>query len=215
MQIETIIVPLAELLRVDSAIAKRCVGDALAGFTCEWGGSVVEDVVDFIRNKAIPFEENRVCRTFLAVSESDLSVGKLTVLGYFTLQYIQSKANDESLSSLEPALREVIAANYDSTSGVLLAQIARDSRYTSKQLSGTTLLANAERQARLVCDYVGGELIYIDCGENMRKYYTDRGYIEIEEVPGEDGEDSYFKMQKQLYPEQSPVLKALIANAAE
>ena len=43
---------------------------------------------------------------------------------------------------------------------------------------------NAERQARPVCDYVGGELIYLDCGEPLREYYIDKGYIEIEEVRG-------------------------------
>ena len=59
---------------------------------------------------------------------------------------------------------------------------------------------NVERQARLVCDYVGGELIYLDCGEPLRDYYIDKGYIEIEEVPGKEGEESYYKMQKELYP---------------
>ena len=111
MQTGTVIVPLAELLQVDSKVSKKSVRDVLLGFTCERDGTVVEDVVDFIRHKAIPFEENRVCRTFLAIRECDLSVGMLTVLGYFTLQYIQSKANDESLVSLDIGLREVIAAN--------------------------------------------------------------------------------------------------------
>lgn len=214
MQASTVIVPLAELLQVDSQVGGRRIWDALSKFTCERDGAVVEDVVDFIHHKAIPFEENRICRTFLAVRESDLSAGELKVLGYFTLQYIQSRANDESLDSLSPDLRQVISANYDSTSGVLLAQLARDSRYTKEELNGSALLANAERQARLVCDYVGGELIYIDCNESLCEYYEDKGYIQIDKVPGEDGGESYLKMQKQLYPTSSPILDALIADAS-
>ena len=214
MRPATIIIPLAELLRLDAETGRRHVEEALAGFTCERDGAVVEDVVDFIRHKAIPFEENRICRTFLSVVESDLSVGTLTVLGYFTLQYIQSEANGESLAMLSDDLKRIIASNYNSTSGVLLAQIARDSRYGPDVLDGATLLMNAERQARLVCDYVGGELIYLDCGEPLRDYYIDKGYIEIEEVSGKEGEESYYKMQKELYPERSPILKALVDGAS-
>ena len=72
---------------------------------------------------------------------------------------------------------------------------------------------NPEHQARLVCDYVGGEHIYLDCGEPLRDYYIDKDYIEIEEVPGKEGEESYYKMQKELYPERSPILKALVDGA--
>ena len=95
-----------------------------------------------------------------------------------------------------------------------LARIARDSRYGPNLLDGATLLMNAERQARPACDYVGGELIYLDCGEPPREYYIDKGCIEIEEVPGKEGEESYYKMQKELYPERSPILKALVDGAS-
>ena len=73
---------------------------------------------------------------------------------------------------------------------------------------------NAERQARPVCDYVGGEPIYLDCGEPLRDYYIDKDYIEIEEVSDKEGEESYYKMQKELYPERSPILKALVDGAS-
>jgi hypothetical protein len=72
---------------------------------------------------------------------------------------------------------------------------------------------NAEHQAHPVCDYLGGELIYLDCGEPPRDYYVDKGYIEIEEVPGKEGEESYYKMQEEPYPERSPILKALVDGA--
>ena len=39
---------------------------------------------------------------------ADLSVGTLTVLGYFTLQYIQSEANEDSLSMLDDDLKSII-----------------------------------------------------------------------------------------------------------
>ncbi len=87
------------------------------------------------------------------------------------------------------------------------------SRYGPDVLDGATLLMNAERQARPACDYVGEELIYLDCGEPPRDYYIDKGYIEIEGVPGKEGEESYYKMQKELYPERSPILKALVDGA--
>jgi len=74
-QLQVIFVTLSELLRTDVASGGKSVRDALANFTCERNGVVIEDAVDFIRNKAIPFEVNHVCRTFLAVSERDLSVG--------------------------------------------------------------------------------------------------------------------------------------------
>lgn len=210
MRSSTVIIPLAELLREGTSISRRYVEKTLAEFTCKRDGAVVDDVVDFIRHKAIPFEDNRICRTFLSVDEADLSVGVLTVLGYFTLQYIQSRANDESLELLDDDFREIIAANYDSTSGVLLAQMARDSRYGPEELDGATLLLNAERQARLVCDYVGGELIYLDCGKPLLEYYSEKGYIEIDEVLDEDSGEIYYKMQKELYPERSPILQALV-----
>lgn len=214
MHASVTILPLAELLQTDAAGSRNCVEEALKGFVCEYKGSVVSDVVDFIATKAIPFEENKICRTFLAVDEGDLGQGVLTVLGYFTLQYIQSRVNDESLEALGEDLRGIVSANYDSTSGVLLAQLARDSRYTPEDLDGGVLLAYAERQARLVCDYVGGELVYIDCDEELRRYYSEKGYVEIECVDDGSGE-RYYKMQKRLYPKLSPVLEALIHDASE
>jgi len=98
---------------------------------------------------------------------------------------------------------------------VLLVQLARDSRYSAEELSGAALLSNAEHRARLACDCVGGELIYVDCSKSMRSYYVDRGFIEMVEIPGENGEDGYITMQKQLYPDRSFILDALISDASK
>ena len=51
-------------------------------------------------------------------------------------------------------------------------------------------------------------------GRPVAWHYIDKGYIEIEEVPGKEGEESYHKMQKELYPERSPILKALVDGAS-
>ncbi|MBR3316307.1 MAG: hypothetical protein IKG21_00610 [Atopobiaceae bacterium] len=90
------IIPLAGPLREGTSIGRQHVERTLADLICKRGGTAVDDVAGLVRHKAIPFEDNRMCRTFLSVDEADLIVGVPTVLEYFTLQYIHSRANDES-----------------------------------------------------------------------------------------------------------------------
>ena len=53
---EAFIVSLSDLLRIDARLDNTCVGSALSDFRCERDGAVIEDIVDFIRNKAIRYE---------------------------------------------------------------------------------------------------------------------------------------------------------------
>lgn len=78
--------------------------------------------------------------------------------------------------------------------GYLLAQLARDDRYTNDTFDCKNLLGVAEEIINQAASSVGGNVIYLDCIEDLIGYYRDLGY----EVLPDAGNNNFFKMFKRL-----------------
>lgn len=137
-----------------------CVQEALNDFSCYHD----QDPVRFLQRHALDYECAGRCRTFLVMDEGELQKGLLRVAAFFTL----------AMNSI----------SFDDYRGVsfLIAQIARDRRYTHDEYSGKVILREAERLVSEACDRVGGQFIFIDCkkasGEDkdLQEYYEKEGY---------------------------------------
>lgn len=117
------IVPLADILRPDDKEASEYVRRILSEFQCERNGIVNHDVVSFIASRAIDFEENHICRTFLAIDSDALSFGELKVYGYFALQAIGTEPDPDAVAGLNSAMKEMLDASSGVINGMLLVQL--------------------------------------------------------------------------------------------
>jgi hypothetical protein len=78
---------------------------------------------------------------------------------------------------------------------LLIAQLARDDRYTSDFINGEALLLECEHFIELGRQYVGGRNIYLDCKKALIATYQKSGYRLLTDASTEEG---YFKMYKVL-----------------
>ena len=117
-----------------------------------------------------------------------------------------AEPDPDVVAALDDVEREMLDASNGVINGMLLVQLARDSRYKHSDLDGEVLLRHAETQARQATDQMGGELLYLDCSDEMVAYYTDQGYEELE------FEEGLHRMVKSLYPHSSPLAERLVLS---
>lgn len=188
---------LKELIR---AWGEESVKKALGSFLC----SREEDAQGFIRTKAITYEKEGRSRTFLFVDEENLDSGLLRVVGYFTLsiQGVDVGTLDSGKAAKSSSDKEGVSEA--EVPAYLIAQLARDDTYTHEQLDGRQMLRTAEELIARASDYVGGQLVFIECkvpnyadgasgGFDLRTYYLDAGYQEFKT------EDGYCTLGKPLF----------------
>ncbi len=162
---------LSELL--DGGFSKSSVRKAFSRFSCERD----PDVSLFLKAHAIQNEATGASRTYLALSSDALDENRLEVVAFVT---VAIAVTDYTIIGLDQRLQimgrvpGVQTANF--FPGYLVAQLARDDRYTHGDFDAARLLPLAEGLMREAAGVVGGRLAYLDCKPELLGYYRTQDY---------------------------------------
>lgn len=172
-----------------SGASKSSVKRALWAFQCARN----DDVVSFLRKHAVNNELNGASRTYLALDFEAMTQGRIVIVAFFTLAIAVTDYTGISAERRLEIMGHVPGIESNSYfPGYLLAQLARDDRYTRDDFNCLDLVALAEEYISEAIGYVGGRVIYLDCKKPLVSYYERQGY----EVLCYDSERGLHKMLK-------------------
>ena len=190
MSLEVQVVSLGELLA--KGVSKSSIRRAFSRFSCERDC----DASRFLKAHAIQNEISGASRTYLVLLSDTLNnEGVLKVVAFVTLAVTAT-----DYTSIDTVRRFEIMGRVPSLEtathfpGYLIAQLARDDRYSHEDLNAAKLLPLAEGLMRAAIRLVGGRMAYIDCKDGLLGYYAEQGY----EPVYFDGDKVLYKLAKAL-----------------
>ena len=139
-----------------------------------------QDVEKFITELAIEFEKKRLSSTFLIFNDEELEKGNLVLDAFFSLALKVFEFTDEASKSD----RKKACANDNSTPAYLIGQLARNAN--TKSGLGKETLIKAIEYIKNAQYYVGGRLVYLDCKDDLVKYYQKQGFKYIQKRKNSD-----------------------------
>ncbi len=162
---------------------KSALTNALREFRCRHAQGeealrqqTLEDINDYLHNRAWPDEMTRRCRTYCVVDRIGYLAGTLRIVAYFTVCLEQF---DEELLRLDlrtPLESGGIDQGRRTIPAYLIAQLACSEAYSHDEFNGASLLGLAEDMIEQASAIVGGDLIYLQCDDELVGYYSDLGY---------------------------------------
>ena len=171
MALSVHIKPLAELL--DGGFSKSSIRKAFSRFTCERD----PDVSRFLKAHAIQNEGTGSSRTYLALSSEALNENRLEVVAFVTVAITVTDFTTIGVDRrLEIMGRVPGVQSSNFFPGYLVAQLARDDRYTHEDFDASSLLPLAEDMIFDAISVVGGRFAYIDCRDELVGYYERQDY---------------------------------------
>ena len=190
MAIATKIVSLAELL--DGGFSKSGIRKAFSRFKCERD----PDVSMFLKAHAIQNEGTGASRTYLALSSDALDEDRLEVVAFVTIAVTVTDYTDIDLGRRLQIMGRVPGVQTSNFfPGYLVAQLARDDRYTHEDFDASELLPFAEEMIADAISVVGGRFAYIDCRDELVSYYERQDYESL----FYDGSRGLHKLIKPLF----------------
>ena len=171
MAVATKIVALAELL--DGGVLQIRHPQGFSRFTCERDS----DVSRFLKAHAIQNEGTGSSRTYLALSSEALGENRLEVVAFVTVAITVTDYTTIGVDlRLEIMGRVPGVQSSNFFPGYLVAQLARDDRYTHEDFDASVLLPLAEDMIHGAISVVGGRFAYIDCRDELVGYYERQDY---------------------------------------
>ena len=156
MAVSVDIKPLAELL--DGGFSKSSIRKAFSRFTCERD----PDVSLFLKAHAIQNEGTGASRTYLALSSDALDEDRLEVVAFVTIAVTVTDYTDIDLQRRLQIMGRVPGVQTSNFfPGYLVAQLARDDRYSHEDFDASELLPFAEEMMRVSVGVVGGRMAYL------------------------------------------------------
>ena len=170
-----IVIPLGELLNAEYDQEK--LEQSFQKFSCQRE----TDLEDFLKDKAILYENTNFGKTYLILDKEELDKGSFIVMAYFTIAQksvdisaISNKQNRKMLGSYPGR------DNLKSIPAYLLGQLGRSDSYSSQQLSGTDILNECYNAISMAARIVGGNLIILECRECMfSNFYEKHGFKKL------------------------------------
>jgi hypothetical protein len=149
------------------------------------------DIESYIRNKAISYECSGLSRTYLYLGGAGSDV---EFVAYLTLAITSVSYSDIIRSRRSKVLRGKPGRNsQDHFPGILIGQLARDDRYDGSVIDGPKMIADAENLIEVGRRTLGGMLIYLDCKNELVKFYERNGYNILFGLEPENGLYKMFK----------------------
>lgn len=171
MPITTTFVSLGDLLA--EGFSKSSIRRAFSRFACERDA----DVALFLKAHAIQNEAIGASRTYLALASSALDENRLEVVAFVTLAIAVTDYTSIGADRRLQVMGRVPGVETASFfPGYLVAQLARDDRYTHDDFDAARLLPLAEDLMRGAAGVVGGRLAYLDCKPELLGYYKAQDY---------------------------------------
>lgn len=191
------IVPLGELLSKE--YDQKKLEKAFEKFSCQRE----LDLENFLRFKAIPYENTNYGKTYLIIDNIKLQEkAEFCVIAYFT---IAQKSLD--ISSLSKKKKRRVLGEYPGRDGLssvptyLIGQLGRCDDYTSEDLSGEQILNECYHSISIAARIVGGNIIVLECRECMfEKFYEGQQFKKLyDELSTENLYTLYKKVNFQEY----------------
>ena len=146
---------------------------AFSNFKCEKD----EDIERFLTEYVVEYENKNVCRTFFVMDSKYPG----EIIGYFSIG-LNVMHFDEQLEI------------DDAYEGINLYENGYRPIYKLFMFGKNSLYSNAVKMAEIfnnellayirdAQEYVGGELMYIDCEPQLKTYYTSLGFTYYDDVP--------------------------------
>lgn len=134
----------------------------LSQFFCEKN----EDVLEFLRLKAVEFERRELGRTYLIIDEQLTSLeGHIVILGYFTLA-MKSLIFSPKISK---ELKKKIANDKNSSiaTGYLIGQLGKNDKY-HEYIKGEEILHLAIELISDLHEKLAGRFVYVECEDHPK-----------------------------------------------
>ena len=159
------IMPLRAL--INTGFDEKSIRSLFSSFRC----SRNEDVTYYLNNYALKNELLGTSRNYLVLTpDKKLAAFFALALSAIDCSSISNRRKKRAFGDM-PAL-----SKRTHVEGYLLAQIARDDRYTHDDIDGKELVQEAERIIEQAANIAGGHIISLDCKEHLINYYKTCGY---------------------------------------
>lgn len=137
-----------------------------------------EDVQEFIRSKAVEFEQRDLGRTYFIVDEQlTLLEQHIAILGYFTLAMKSIVFSPE----ISKELRKKIANDKNAlmATGYLIGQLGKNDKYR-EYIKGEEILSVAMELISDLHERLGGRFVYVECEDHPKLIsFYERNHFKI------------------------------------
>lgn len=143
--------------------------DLLYTFKCEKD----LDLENFLHNKAIDFEKQNICKTFVLMDTTNLQI-----IAYFSIALKVLECDSLDISNTQRAKFKIKSKRY--TPVFLIGQLAKSSLYKDK-INAKEILEYAELIISNARKLVGGNLILVEVKdiEKLIKIYENFAFIQV------------------------------------
>ena len=167
------LLPLRQIIE-NPLIDEASIIEALSSFTCKRDA----DVQNFLRESAIPFEQQQWTVSFLLFNDEEAANRRLKLDGYFSLA-LKVFYFDDSVSKRKR--RKMSGYADDQVPAYLIGKLARSD--DAPKGTGAILLNHAIEYIKNAQSFVGGKLVYLDCKDELLAYYESKGFLPIQKNP--------------------------------
>ncbi len=176
--------------------------DGIAEFRCRHKGEdssdearMENDPNRYLQEFAVDDELQRRCKTYLVVNDESYRDGKLEILGYFTISMsvFDLSRFSESIKSMLLGDRPGRPSG-EYAPAYLIAQLACSDKTTRSEFSGASLLDFAEDVVERATELAGGNIVYLQCCDELIGYYTNLGYAAMTSLSDEKAPNIMVKL---------------------
>lgn len=149
--------------------------------------SVVEnkDIDDFLKNKAIIFEQDSNSATFLVFNDEQYEKHIKVLEGFFSISInllcLKEDTDEEDKKLIREKQKSKKGTNFPM---YLIGQLARDKK--TRNGLGKDLLLTAISYIKVAQAKVGGNLVCIDCKDDLMEYYSQFGFRFLQKNKNKD-----------------------------
>ena len=175
----------------------------LSSFSCDKD----EDIVYFLNNRAVEYEENSKSRTYLICDEEqmnkeDFYLEDLKIYGYVSLALkvlsVPDSMSNRQRKDIDGISAKIHGEVINDFPCYLIGQLSKNSAIADNFISGKYLIECALGIIEEAVSSVGGRIAIIECKNNdkLLKFYADNFFTEISRIP--DGDDAMVQMIRKL-----------------
>lgn len=170
--------------RLSYPVLKEAVPDyeeLIKNFSCR-----EKEINDFMVQRANDFEKKDKARNYFLLN---MNQGKLSIVAYFAVSLYSIDIGSVDKTAKNKFL-EGISHSGRSVPAYYIGQLARNSRYTTHDYSGTDILDDCFQVFRGAIDFVGINLVVVECRPVLYEhFYKKHNFISLTDTSSE----SYLK----------------------
>lgn len=175
----------------------------LSSFSCDKD----EDIVYFLNNRAIEYEESAKSRTYLIcdeeqVNKEDFYLEDLKIYGYISLALkvlsVPDDMSNRQRKNIDGISAKIHGEVINDFPCYLIGQLSKNSAIEDNMLDGEYLVDTAIDIINDSIKAVGGRVVMIECKNKpqLLKFYSDNLFTEIAQIP--DGDNAMVQMIRKL-----------------